>query len=233
MPKILVIEDEPQIRRFIHISLVAEGFDVLEAPSIRHASKIMRAHHPDLVVLDLGLPDGDGYEVLLSIRSRSTVPVLVLTARDEEDEKVKLLEGGANDYLSKPFGVRELVVRIRVLLRDFAGPGEKPAAKRMTFDELVIDVAAHEAWLKGKRVALSRKEFNLLSCLAQHAGQLVTQQHLLKTVWGHTHTEDTHYLRIFISHLRKKLGDHAGAPHYIETEPGVGYRFLPRARVDG
>lgn len=232
MTTILVIEDEPQIRRFIHISLVAEGFEVLEAASLQQASEIMKTQHADLVVLDLGLPDGDGYDVLCDIRSRSTVPVLVLTARNEEDEKIKLLEGGANDYLSKPFGVRELVVRIRVLLRDFANI-EKLTIQRMTFDELIIDVSAHEAWLKGRRVALSRKEFNLLCCLAQHAGELVTQQHLLKTVWGHTHTDDTHYLRIFISHLRKKLGDDAGAPRYIETEPGVGYRFLTRAQLDG
>ncbi|MBU0655997.1 MAG: response regulator [Gammaproteobacteria bacterium] len=226
--RILVIDDEVQIQRFMRISLQAEGFAYLEATTARQGIELIAREQPDLVILDLGLPDADGFTVLQGLRSWSQLPVLVLTARDAEEEKVKLLEGGANDYLSKPFGIRELVARVRVLLRgrgDF--PAEASAPARLVFPDLVIDLPNHQVWHKGQLLVLSRKEFALLAMLASQPGRLIMQQQLLSAIWGKTHVEDTHYLRIFVSQLRKKLQDDADSPAYILTEPGIGYRFIP------
>ncbi|GAB3019394.1 response regulator [Bowmanella dokdonensis] len=225
--RILVIDDEAQIRRFMRISLTAEGFDYFEAKTAAEGVAMASGESPDLIVLDLGLPDQDGYWVLRRLRQWSKVPVLVLTARDAEEEKVKLLEGGANDYLSKPFGVKELMARIRVLLRDLGSQEESPPASRLEFSDLVIDLVNWQAWLGGAPLSLTRKEFSLLSFLASRPGQLVTQQQLIEAIWGSLHVQDTHYVRILISQVRKKLGDDAESPRYILTEPGVGYRFQP------
>ncbi|QTR50897.1 response regulator [Candidatus Thiothrix anitrata] len=226
--RILLIDDEVQIRRFMRISLQAEGFVYLEASTARQGIDMIALESPDLVILDLGLPDEDGFKVLQTLRSWSNLPVLVLTARDAEEEKVKLLEGGANDYLSKPFGIRELIARVRVLLRDLKeSSSEETTPARLVFNELEIDIPNHQVWHKAQLLTLSRKEFALLVMLARHPGRLITQQQLLTSIWGKSHVEDTHYLRIFVSQLRKKLQDNADDPTYILTEPGIGYRFIP------
>ncbi|SEB08371.1 two-component system, OmpR family, KDP operon response regulator KdpE [Thiothrix caldifontis] len=226
--RILLIDDEVQIRRFMRISLQAEGFAYLEASNARQGIDMIALESPDLVILDLGLPDEDGFKVLQTLRSWSNLPVLVLTARDAEEEKVKLLEGGANDYLSKPFGIRELIARVRVLLRDLKeSSNEETTPARLVFNDLEIDIPNHQVWHKAQLLTLSRKEFALLVMLARHPGRLITQQQLLTSIWGKSHVEDTHYLRIFVSQLRKKLQDNADDPTYILTEPGIGYRFIP------
>lgn len=226
--RILLIDDEVQIRRFMRISLQAEGFAYLEASTARQGIDMIALASPDLVILDLGLPDEDGFKVLQTLRSWSNVPVLILTARDAEEEKVKLLEGGANDYLSKPFGIRELIARVRVLLRDLKeSSNEETTPARLVFNDLEIDIPNHQVWHKAQLLTLSRKEFALLVMLARHPGRLITQQQLLTSIWGKSHVEDTHYLRIFVSQLRKKLQDDADDPTYILTEPGIGYRFIP------
>lgn len=225
-PTILVIDDEPQIRRFMRISLGAEGFSYLEAESAARGLELAASNRPDLIILDLGLPDQDGSTTLKALRQWSRVPVLVLTARDAEEEKVKLLEGGANDYLSKPFGIKELIARVRVLLRDLPGQPPSTDAKTLDFGALVIDSENHKAYLSGTPLPLTRKELSVLSYLAKNHGRLVSHESVLTEIWGESHNEDTHYLRIVVSQLRKKLADNPDAPEFIKTEPGIGYRFM-------
>lgn len=224
-PRILVIDDEPQIRRFLDISLRAQGYVVALAESGRAGLAELAAHGADLVVLDIGLPDLDGHDVLAELRQWSQVPVIMLTVRDGEAEKVAALDGGANDYVTKPFGVQELMARIRSLLRARIVPAD--TAKPL-FDDghLHVDLGRREVTLDGEPVALSRKEFALLALLLQHAGRVVTQPQLLRELWGPDHQDDTHYLRILVGKLRQKLGDDATAPRYIATEPGVGLMFV-------
>lgn len=226
-PRILVIDDEPQIRRFLDISLRAQGYVVALAESGRAGLAELAAHGADLVVLDIGLPDLDGHDVLAELRQWSQVPVIMLTVRDGEAEKVAALDGGANDYVTKPFGVQELMARIRSLLRARIVPAD--TAKPL-FDDghLHVDLGRREVTLDGEPVVLSRKEFALLALLLQHAGRVVTQPQLLRELWGPTHQDDTHYLRILVGKLRQKLGDDATAPRYIATEPGVGLKFVVR-----
>ncbi len=222
---ILLIDDEIHIRRFIRISLVAEGFQYLEAENARDGLALAFSSQPDLIVLDLGLPDIDGFWCLQQLRQHQKTPVLILTARDAEDEKVRLLEAGANDYLSKPFGIRELIVRIKVLLRDLSHAHEPEI---LEVGDIRIDRQNHLAWHCQKQLQLSKKEFALLLVLTEHAEQLITQASLLRRIWGDSHVEDGHYLRILVSQLRKKLNDDANHPLYIVTEPGIGYRFFPQ-----
>jgi two-component system KDP operon response regulator KdpE len=179
----------------------------------------------ELVILDLGLPDRDGQAVLADLRQWSNVPVIVLTVRGGEPEKVAALDAGANDYVTKPFGVQELMARVRALLRTHAMP-EGSAPPVYDDGRLRVDLARREVALEGATVTLSRKEYALLALLVQHAGRVVTQPQLLREVWGPTHQEDTHYLRILVAKLRQKLGDNAASPRWIATEPGVGLRFL-------
>jgi two-component system KDP operon response regulator KdpE len=221
--KILLIDDEPKIRSFIRISLQAEGFVCVEAHSGKAGLEAFNNEKPNLIILDLGLPDIDGYQVLRELRQSSRVPVLVLTARDEEAQKIKLLEGGANDYLSKPFGVKELVARIKVLLRDI---NYQPTPAVLHFEGISIDTQDQNVQLNGTTISLTKKEFALLIRLAQAPNQLLTQNQLLSEIWGQSHTEDSHYLRVLITQLRKKLDDDADAPRFIKTEPGIGYRFI-------
>lgn len=230
-PTILVIDDEPQIRRFMRISLGAEGFSYSEAESAARGLELAASNRPDLIILDLGLPDQDGFTTLKALRQWSRVPVLVLTARDAEEEKVKLLEGGANDYLSKPFGIKELIARVRVLLRDLPGQQLSTDTKTLDFGALVIDPENHKAYLSGSPLTLARKEFAVLSYLARNHGRLVSHESVLTEIWGESHNEDTHYLRIVVSQLRKKLADNPDAPEFIKTEPGIGYRFMLSPRV--
>ncbi|AUJ71891.1 MULTISPECIES: response regulator [Pseudoalteromonas] len=220
---ILLIDDEEEIRRFIRLALKAEGLNYVEASTGKEAMSVLKGELPDLVILDLGLPDFDGYSILKKIRETSKLPVLILTARDQEAEKIKLLEGGANDYLTKPFSIKELIVRVKVLLRDLV-PNKRLLA--IDYGKLMIDLQKHQVIMDNAPLALSKKEFALLSMLAQRAQELVSQQTLLKQIWGESHVEDSHYLRIVVSQLRKKLSDDAATPKIIETEPGVGYRFL-------
>ena len=230
--RILVIDDEPQIRRFLDISLRAQGYEALLAADGASGLEALATQGADLVVLDIGLPDRDGHEVLREIRGFSQVPVIMLSVRAGESEKVAALDHGANDYVTKPFGVQELMARIRGLLRQRA-LADSDADAPLIFDDgrLHVDVLRREVSLDGEPVQLSRKEFALLSLLLRHAGRVVTQPQLLRELWGPTHQEDTHYLRILVGKLRQKLGDDAAAPRYIATEAGVGLRFV--AQRDG
>ncbi|KAF1721465.1 response regulator [Pseudoxanthomonas wuyuanensis] len=225
--RVLVIDDEPQIRKFLDISLRAQGYQVTLAADGESGLVALASQGADLVVLDIGLPDKDGHEVLHEIRQWSQVPVIMLTVRAGEGEKVAALDAGVNDYVTKPFGVQELMARIRNLLRNHGGAPEQALP---AFDDghLRIDLVRRAVIRDGEPLALSRKEFALLSLLLRHAGRVVTQPQLLRELWGPTHQHDTHYLRILVGKLRQKLGDDATAPRYIATEPGVGLRFIPQ-----
>ena len=220
---LLVIDDEAQIRKFLRISLSAQGYQVVEAGNGRDGLAQAALAKPDLVVLDLGLPDMDGKDVLAELREWSQVPVLVLSVRASEGEKVLALDGGANDYVTKPFAIQEFLARVRVLLRQ-AGAGE-PEAARIASGPLCVDFAYRRVTLDDVEVALTRKEYAVLAMLARHTGRVVTQQQLLKDIWGPTHVEDSHYLRVVVGHLRQKLGDDPAAHRFIVTEAGVGYRL--------
>lgn len=222
---VLVVDDEPQIRRFLDISLRAQGYRVVAAADGRSGLAALAEHGIDLVILDIGLPDIDGHEVLHELRQWSQVPVIMLTVRAGEAEKVAALDAGANDYVTKPFGTQELMARVRVLLRQHAGAPEEVAV----FDDghLHIDLVRREVRRDGELLALSRKEYALLALLLRHSGRVVTQPQILREIWGSSHTDDTHYVRILVGKLRQKLDDDALAPRYIATEPGVGLRFLP------
>lgn len=223
---VLIIDDEAQIRRFLGISLRAQGYEVLEAENGAAGLEMLASRGADAVILDLGLPDLDGHEVLRELRAWSSVPVIVLSVRSGEAEKVKALDAGANDYVTKPFGVQELSARLRALLR--LRPEEDQAA---VFDDgiLKIDLARRQITRNGDSVTLTRKEWSLLNLLMRHTGRVLTQPQLLRELWGPTHEEDTHYLRILVAKLRTKLGDNAAAPRYIQTEAGVGLRFISSA----
>ena len=221
--RVLVIDDEPQIRKFVDISLRSQGYATLLADTGERGLALLATQGADLVILDLGLPDRDGQQVLRELRQWSRVPVIVLTVRSSETQKVALLDAGANDYVTKPFGIEELMARIRVLLRNASrAPDAEPV-----YDDgvLRIDLARREVQLRGQPVALTRKEFALLSLLARQPGRLLTQPQLLREMWGPTHADDAHYLRILVGKLRHTHGDAAAAPRYILTEPGVGLRF--------
>jgi two-component system KDP operon response regulator KdpE len=226
LARILVIDDEPQIRRFLRISLNAYGYEVIEA--VRGEDGIGRCAtaSPDLVILDLGLPDLDGQEVIARIREWSKVPIIVLSVRAGEAEKVAALDHGADDYVTKPFGIHELLARVRATLRSRRQEGEPAAVVKV--GDLTIDIPRRRVQVADVEIRLSRKEFAVLRLLAQHAGRIVTHQHLLREVWGPAYEKETHYLRIYVGHLRQKLGDDPADPRYISNEPGVGYRLLER-----
>lgn len=222
-PIVLIVDDEVQIRRFLRTGFELNGFVVHEASSGGDAIKSAALRPLDIVIVDLGLPDMDGAEVVERIRSWSTVPIIVLSVRSSEAEKVRLLELGADDYIVKPFGMAELLARVRVALRrqSRAQSGE-PTVKA---GPLTIDLAARAVTLDGQRLTLTPKEYRLLQVLAQHAGNVVTHQHLLKEVWGSIHVHDTHYLRIFVRKLRQKIEPHPDSTKILVTELGVGYRL--------
>ena len=222
-PVVLVVDDEVQIRRFLRTGFELNGFTVHEASTGAEAIRTSTLRPIDLVIIDLGLPDMDGADVVERIRSWSTVPIIVLSVRSSEAEKVHLLELGADDYVVKPFGMAELLARVRVALRrqSRAASGE-PTVK---VGPLIIDLAARAVMLSGQRLTLTPKEYRLLQVLAQHAGNVVTHQHLLKEVWGSIHVHDTHYLRIFVRKLRQKIEPNPDSPRILVTELGVGYRL--------
>ncbi|MBN8214648.1 MAG: response regulator transcription factor [Xanthomonadales bacterium] len=222
--RVLVIDDEPQIRKFLDISLRAQGYRVALAANGQEGLTALATQGADLVILDLGLPDKDGHEVLKELRQWSQVPVIMLTVRADEAEKVASLDAGANDYVTKPFGIQELMARVRAMLRARATATDAPAI----YDDgrLRVDLMLRQVMLDGMPLALSRKEYALLAMLVGHAGRVVTQPQLLRELWGPSHQQDTHYLRILVGKLRQKLGDDASSPRWIATEPGVGLRFI-------
>lgn len=220
---ILIIDDEPQIRKFLDIALRAQGYQVHVAENGMKGLEVLATRGADLLILDLGLPDMDGQAVLLELRQWSDIPVIVLSARPDENQKIKLLDAGANDYVTKPFSIQELCARIRVMFRN------KPqqAEHNLMFNDgqLWVDVAEHAAKLAGEDITLTKKEFQLLALLIRHQGKIVTQKQIMTELWGITHEEDTHYLRILVKKLRTKIGDSAVTPKYIFTIAGVGLRF--------
>jgi two-component system KDP operon response regulator KdpE len=222
--RILLVEDDPGIRKFLRVALEAQGFGLEEAATARDGIAKAATVQPDLVVLDLGLPDMDGREVIAGIREWSQVPILILSVRQAEDEKVAALDAGANDYVVKPFGIGELLARVRALLR--ANRGGASTDPEIVHGDIRVDLARHEVMLAGNAIKLTRKEFDLLALLVRNAGRIVTHRQLLNDVWGPAHEHDLQYLRVFIGRLRAKLGDDPAAPRFILNEPGVGYRFL-------
>ena len=223
-PQILVVDDEPQIQRFLKPSLSAAGYDVVRAMDGAEALAAVRAHAPDVVVLDLGLPDMDGKEVIALVRRHSETPIIVLSARGEEREKIAALDLGADDYVAKPFGIGELLARIRVALRSSSRSEAGPATV-LALGSLTVDLDAHRVSRGGETVKLTPKEFDLLVALLRAGGRVLTHRALLARVWGAGHTEDTQYLRVFIGQLRQKLEVDPAEPTLILTEPGVGYRL--------
>ena len=221
--RILVVDDERQIQRFLSPSLKRDGYDVVLASNAAEAMDMVVREHPDLVVLDLGLPDRDGKMVISDIRSRYPVPILVLSARDDESEKIAALDMGANDFIVKPFGVGELLARVRAALR--LQHGQDPERRLFQFDDLVIDVEHYQVKRDGREINLTPKEFELLHVLARHAGRVLTHGFILNSIWGPAHMNDTQYLRVFIGQLRQKIERNPSEPTLILTQPGVGYRL--------
>lgn len=224
-PKILVIEDEQEIRRFLRISLSAHGFRLIEAEDGQSGIRQAAAQQPDLVLLDLGLPDVDGLNVIRQIRSWSRVPIVVLSARGQERDKILALDGGADDYLTKPFGVGELLARIRVALRHAARMDNDDRDSVFSVGELRVDLVNRQVFVDGGEIRLTPTEYRLLVTLVKHAGKVVTHRHLLKEVWGPDSVEETHYLRVYMAQLRQKLERDSARPRYLLTEPAVGYRL--------
>jgi two-component system, OmpR family, KDP operon response regulator KdpE len=224
-PLVLVVEDEPQLRKFIRASLTSRGHRVLEAESISEAVMLVTSHHPDLVLLDLGLPDGDGLDLTRQLREWSRVPIIVVSARGREDDKVAALDAGADDYLTKPFGVNELLARMRVALRHAPRDPGAAIAERFDFGELHLDLPRRLVTRAGVELHLTPIEYKLLVLFAQHAGKVLTHRQILKEVWGPAYTAHTHYVRVHLAELRKKIEAEPSRPRLIVTEPGVGYRL--------
>ncbi|ESQ92202.1 Fis family transcriptional regulator [Asticcacaulis sp. AC460] len=221
--KVLIIEDEGDIRRYLRATLTAQNYDVVEAATAKEGLQRLTLDRPDVVILDLGLPDQDGQDFIRSVREWSQVPIVVLSAREQEADKIEALDGGADDYLTKPFAPGELLARIKVALRHAARGTATP--ETVDRNGLKIDLAARRVWLDGEDVHLTPIEYKLLTTLTQHSGKVLTHAQLLKAVWGRHSTEQNHYLRIHTQHLREKLKDDPLSPRFILTEPGIGYRF--------
>jgi len=222
---VVLVEDEPQMRRFLRAALVPRGFRLLEASSAAEGELAVASHNPDLVLLDLGLPDRDGIELAKSLRAFTQVPILVLSARGREADKVEALDGGADDYLTKPFGVPELLARMRVALRHAARAAGEPAAPVLELGALRIDFARREVTLADREVRLTPIEWKLLAVLAKNAGQVVTHRRILHEVWGPGAGHQTHTVRVHRAALRRKLEADPARPRLLVTEPAVGYRL--------
>ena len=222
--RVLVVDDEPQIQRFLRPALSACGFEVLTAGTGREALRLIASAAPDAVVLDLGLPDMDGKEVLREARSFSEVPVIVLSARDREAEKIAALDSGADDYVEKPFGIGELMARLRAALRHAGQAGA--GIMHFRSGSVAVDLDRRLVTRNGEAVKLTPKEFELLAALARHAGRVLTHRQILAAIWGPAHENDTQYLRVFVGQLRAKIEEDPAAPKLIQTEPGIGYRLM-------
>lgn len=221
--RILVIDDEPQIRRLLKVALAAHGYDVDECKIGQEGINRAAIFKPDLILLDLGLPDIDGKVVVGAIREWSKVPILILTARDQESDKIEALDAGADDYITKPFSMGELLARLRVALRHAVTVEDAPI---ITCGDLVIDLVGRHVMRGDKEIKLTPTEYEILKVLAQNIGKVLTHKYLLKAVWGTAYNEDTHYIRIYIGQLRRKVEINPGQPKYIITESGVGYRLM-------
>jgi two-component system KDP operon response regulator KdpE len=222
---IIVIEDETQIRRFLRTSLASEGYQVFEAETGKLGLAEAATRKPDLIILDLGLPDMDGVEVVKGIRAWSSVPIVILSARSQESDKISALDAGADDYLVKPFGVGELLARIRVALRHVSSTTNGDEEGVFTVDQLTVDMLHRKVSVSGAEVHLTPIEYRLLTVLVKHAGKVLTHQLLLKEVWGPNYVERAHYLRIYMGTLRHKLEKDPARPRFLLTEVGVGYRL--------
>ncbi len=224
-PFALLVEDEPQIRRFVRNALEEAGWQIHESATIQRGLIDAATRTPDLIILDLGLPDGDGVDYIVDIRKWSNVPIIVLSARVSEAEKVKALDAGADDYLTKPFGVEELLARVRATLRRHQQPlGERSST--IQFGDVTVDLKDRRVSKAGQNVHLTPTEFKLLSVMVINAGRVVTNPQLLRAVWGPDHVDDAHYLRIYMGHLRHKLEDIPAQPRFLVTETSIGYRLL-------
>lgn len=223
-PFILLVEDEPQMRRFLRASLTSHGFRLLEAGTAKEAMALATSQSPEVILLDLGLPDGDGIALARSLREWSRVPIIVISARGREADKVEALDAGSDDYLTKPFGVNELLARIRVALRhaDQAAGTSEPVVE---IGPLRIDLAQREVTLGGRELHLTPNEYRLLALLARHPGKVLTHRQILKEVWGPAHAGETHYLRVYMAQLRRKIEVDPARPQLLVTEPSVGYRL--------
>jgi two-component system KDP operon response regulator KdpE len=222
---ILVVEDEPQMRRFLRTALVVREFRIVEAETAKEALVAATAHNPDVILLDLGLPDGDGIDLTRRIREWSRAPIIVISARGREDDKVAALDAGADDYLTKPFGVNELLARIRVALRHAAQSSSESGSSIIDIGTLHLDLARREVTVAGSQVHLTPIEYRLLVLLAQNAGKMLSHRQILKEVWGPPYAGQTQYLRVFMAQLRRKIEPDPARPKLLITEPGVGYRM--------
>jgi two-component system, OmpR family, KDP operon response regulator KdpE len=221
--KILVIEDDPQIRKFLTITLTSHDYSVIPAESGNEGIRLATSIKPDVILLDLGLPDIDGSEVIKSVRQWSKLPIIVLSVRAQEEEKVKAFDLGANDYVTKPFGTAELLARIRASLRDSITAETEETT--ITIGDLSIDLMKRIVSLRDERIKLSPKEFNLLKILAMNEGKLLTHKYLMQQVWGEAYSDDNQYLRIYIAQLRQKIEKDPARDQFIINEPGIGYRM--------
>jgi two-component system, OmpR family, KDP operon response regulator KdpE len=226
--RILVVEDEPQMQKFLRACITADGYRVLEATRGQESLDLARTHNPDLVLLDLGLPDMDGTEVTRALRAWTTKPILVISARGQEQDKIQALDAGADDYLTKPFGTGELMARIRVALRRTARAGQDQPDPVLTVGELKVDLDKRQVFVGPREVHLTPNEYKLVTVLMKNAGKVLTHRQLLKEVWGPAYATQTQYLRVYMVQLRHKLEKDAARPRYLVTEPGIGYRL----RVD-
>ena len=222
--RVLVVEDDREIRSLLQSSLSVEGFAVQTAVSLSEARALLQHSAPDLLILDLGLPDGDGVELVRELRRQQAVPVIVVSARHQEAQKIELLDAGADDYLTKPFGIAELLARMRVALRH-RGTSLAAAVTTHTLDDLHVDLGTHRVEREGVALHLTPTEFNLLARLVRSAGRVVTHRQLLSDVWGAEFTEHTHYLRLYMAQLRAKIERNPSEPRHLLTETGVGYRL--------
>jgi two-component system KDP operon response regulator KdpE len=221
---ILVVEDELEIRRFLHSALSDEGYKIVEAATVKRGAIDATTHKPDLIIVDLGLPDGDGLDLIHRIREWSPMPILVLSARAQERSKIEALDAGADDYITKPFAVGELLARVRVALRHAARGGSGETTIRI--GDVLVDLEARKVLRGEQEIHLTPVEFRILACLAKHVGMVVTHRQLLTEVWGPTHASDTHYLRVYMKQIRNKLEADPVRPRYFTTETGIGYRLV-------
>src|SRR5574341_1564919 len=224
-PAVVLIEDEPQIRRFLRASLLSHGYRLFEGATGAEGLTEAATRQPDVIILDLGLPDMDGLDVIRRLREWTAVPIVVLSARGQESDKIAALDAGADDYVSKPFGIGELLARMRVVLRHAARDPEEAADATFAVGGLQVDQVLRRVTVEAREVHLTPIEYRLLTTLIRYAGKVVTQQQLLKEVWGPHQTEQPHYLRVYVAQLRRKLETDPARPRYLLTEPGVGYRL--------